>query len=180
MYRPTFAIEAIGRSEPAAVKTGLKIMGILLWALVKIDIVYLREHPEAFDKSLYEAGIVYGDEEPEPGTACGDDDWRDIATLYKLKKGDCEELAAARCAELRVRWKIDARPLALLQITQRPGKKKPKHLFHILVRWPQSLPAGMLYPGTVKKIQDQDGQWMLVEDPAEVLGMPTDAIERAA
>jgi len=180
MYRPTYAIDAIGRNEPAAKQISLPIMGYLLWALVKIDMLYLRTFPEDFATPLYEADIVYGDEEPEPGTACGDDDWRDIAVVYRMKVGDCEELAAARCAELRVRWGIDARPMAMLQIFKRDGGRKPRHLYHILVRWPTTLPNGLKYPSNVKKIQDQDGQWMLVEDPAEVLGMRISSIQEAA
>jgi hypothetical protein len=178
MYRPTYAIDAIGRNEPVAIRFGLKLMGRLLWCLTLIDMDYLREFPEDFSQSLYQEGIVYGDEEPEPGTACGDDDWRDLSVLYRLKVGDCEELAAARCAELRVRWGVDARPMALLNVKKRVGKK-PKHLFHILVRWPETLPAGMKYPNHIKKIKNDAGEWMLVEDPAEVLGMPAAQSEAA-
>lgn len=44
---------------------------------------------------LYQSGVFY---QAEP---LGEEEWLDIPTLYKQGFGDCEDLAAARCAELR-------------------------------------------------------------------------------
>jgi hypothetical protein len=158
MYRPTFAVDAIGRDEPEALDIGLFAMGRLLWALVEINCEYIRRNPSV--PWLYESGVAYDRLSPPPGSACGDDDWQDIATTYDKNKGDCEDLACIRVAELRTRVKIDARP----RVDLRKGKTG-RHLYHILVEWPEL--AGYTYPSTVWRAKDG----RMREDPSRVLGM---------
>ncbi len=44
---------------------------------------------------LYESGVYYQSEPP------GEEEWLDIPSLYRQGFGDCEDLAAALCAEYR-------------------------------------------------------------------------------
>lgn len=64
-----------------------------VWAavtgLVLINLAQLRER--SFPP-LYQSGVLYKREAGE--------DWLTIAELFALGFGDCEDLAAARCAEL--------------------------------------------------------------------------------
>ena len=75
-YRPTFAIDAIGRDEPAALAIGLEAMGYLLGALVQINRSHLRRFPNTVP--MYKSGLRYDPMDPPEGSACGDDDWADI------------------------------------------------------------------------------------------------------
>lgn len=191
-YRPTFAIDSIGEEEPIAVDLALKAMGHLLWALVDINIDYLQARPDHFGEPLYEAGIVYDRMEPT-SPACGDDDWQDIAHIYENKAAlpeyestiralgldeqkivrlaDCEDLACARVAECHVRWGLtDVIPMVMLQRGGDGTFERPKHLYHVMVRWPEKLPPGVEYPSTVFR---EHG--MLLECPSTVLGMKAEA-----
>ena len=170
MYRPTFAFDAIGRDDAVARRIGMRIMAEAVTFLARADVVYFEELGLGQFPPLYskEAGIRYGDDKPEPGTSCGDDDWRDVAVLYNKRVGDCEELAAARLAELWYRgWRgrvIRAVPAVLLQ-REAPVRRGTggTHLFHIMVRWPEDLSS---YPSTVRRRYG-----MMLECPSEVLGM---------
>jgi hypothetical protein len=113
-----------------------KVLCLLLETLVKIDEMYLRMHPEA--PPIYQAGVRY---QTEP---LGQEDWCDIPTVMKQGWGDCEDLAAWRCAELRVRYGIPARATFTWRVL--PNKVT---LYHILVKHP-------------------DGR---IEDPSRKLGM---------
>jgi hypothetical protein len=172
MYRPTFAFDAVGRDSDVAVEIGMNIMREAVEFLAVVDMIYLQKLPGQFPP-LYQAGIRYGDDKPEPGTACGDDDWRDIAVLYKKGVGDCEELAAARIAELRFTRGIRANPAILLQSERPTPGRKGSHLFHIMVRWPDGLPTGA-YDSTVRwrrYVTPDSPNGMMLECPSEVLGM---------
>lgn len=179
MYRPTFAFDAIGRDDPKAVRIGQRLMRKAVMFLADVDIVYLQELPGQF-KPLYQAGIRYGDDKPAPGTACGDDDWRDIATLHKFKVGDCEELAAARIAELRYFRGVNAVPAILLQrdLPAASGGKR-LHLYHIMVRWVGPDRNGR-YDPTVKALKTKGGSTIMVECPSEILGMRPASLYKAA
>lgn len=166
MYRPTFAFDAVGRDDPDARKITLEIMGEAILFLARVDLIYLKTYPDQF-LPLYQAGIHYGDDRPAPGTACGDDDWRDVAVLYRLGVGDCEDLASARIAELWRAGQWDVTTTVLFNRTRRLGSR-PEHLFHIFVRWPEGLGS---YPSTVQR---RSG--MLLECPSEVLGMPVRSV----
>lgn len=163
-YRPTLSIDSIGRDNPKAVAISLRNMGHLLWALVNINKEYLAAYFDQFPP-LYEAGIVYDRMDVPAGSACGDDDWADIVAVYTLRKGDCEDLACIRVAECHVRWGLTGvGPHVMLQ---RSPTGRARHLYHIMVRWPEGLKN---YPSTVRRI---DG--MLLECPSEVLGMTAEA-----
>lgn len=201
-YRPTFAIDSIGEEDPVAVELALKAMGHLLWALIDIDIDYLVTVPDQFREPLYEAGIVYDRMEPTEAACGDDDwadiahvyenknardpEGRPLYPLYQaairdlglqdravVRLADCEDLACARVAECHVRWGLtDVGPMVLLQRGGDGSYDRPKHLYHVMVRWPEQLPRGMRYPDTVFR---EHG--MLLECPSTVLGMSTDAPE---
>ena len=82
-----------------------------LEAMVRANQEELKAHPQI--PLLYEAGIPYR-EEPK-----GHEDWADIPTVMKHGWGDCEDLAAWLCAELREVWKIPCRPF--LRFRKRGG-----------------------------------------------------------
>lgn len=165
MYRPTFAVDSIGEESPQAVELALRNMGHLLNALVEIDLEYLRAFPPQRFPPLYKTGVRYDRMEPPPGSACGDDDWQDIVVTYEKKMGDCEDLACIRVAELRERWGVAAAPMVTLR-RDGDGVGTPRHLYHVMVRWPETLPRGTRYPSTVRR---ESG--MLIECPSRVLGM---------
>jgi hypothetical protein len=201
-YRPTFAIDSIGEEDPIAVELALKAMGHLLWALVDIDIDYLVTVPDQFRDPLYEAGIYYDRMEPTDPACGDDDwqdlahiyenknardkSGRPIFPDYQaairslgledqeiVRLADCEDLACARVAECHVRWGlVDVGPMVMLQRGGEGTFERPKHLYHVMVRWPEKLPRGVSYPSSVFR---EHG--MLLECPSTVLGMPTEAPE---
>jgi hypothetical protein len=64
-----------------------------LAALTALNDLYLRANPRT--PALYGSGVRYQTEAP------GRDDWDVIPLVLKRGWGDCEDLAAWRCAELR-------------------------------------------------------------------------------
>ena len=68
---------------------------------------------------LYSAGVRYVAEPP------GFENWLSLDQVIRAGKGDCEDLAAWRTAELR-RIGVDARAIVI-----RTGRKK----FHAVVQW---------------------------------------------
>lgn len=115
----------------------------LLEALVSCNQVYLRSHPDT--PSIYKANCFY---QPEFNT----EEWQDIPTTLERGFGDCEDLAAWRCAELRTRYKIRARPHIRWRMVGGSWR------FHAVVKWPDRFVDG-------KKIKGR------VEDPSRRLGM---------
>jgi hypothetical protein len=115
---------------------------LLLHALVALDAAYLRFHPET--PLIYRAGIRYH-REPQ-----GYEQWLQTPCILEQRWGDCEELAAWRVAELRVRG-IDAWPCFHWR------KFKTSLVYHIVV----CLPNGVM------------------EDPSRVLGMGWDEAWKA-
>ena len=93
----------------------------LMEALVTLNKLYLKEHPEC--PNLYEFGVIYV---PEFGT----ENWQTIPRCLKNKYGDCEDLACWRIAELRERAKIKARPVIKSRMVGRQFR------MHALVGWP--------------------------------------------
>lgn len=67
----------------------------LLWWLVRCDVRYLTDFPNA--PRLYEAGVRYQHEPP------GIERWQAYDRLLVTKLADCEDLACARVAECIVR-----------------------------------------------------------------------------
>jgi len=82
-----------------------------LEAMVRANQEELKNHRQI--PLLYESGVVYK-EEPK-----GHEDWADIPTVLHNRWGDCEDLAAWLCAELRTVWKIPCRPF--LRFRKRDG-----------------------------------------------------------
>jgi len=63
--------------------------------LCALNLIYLKAHPRA--PALYKSGIRYR-REPR-----GVENWQTIAEMLRSKFGDCEDLACARVAEIRVK-----------------------------------------------------------------------------
>jgi hypothetical protein len=145
--RITFVIDRFKGAPPedvAAIAHDHDALWTMLDALVKLDVQYLKLHPET--PLLYDAyrqGLVYYQEEPE-----GQEDWLDIPTMLKQHACDCEEIAAWRTAELKVRFGIEAEPWFIWKRLPNGG-----NLYHIQDRFP-----------------DGHGGWV-IEDPCRKLGM---------
>lgn len=100
-----------------------RTLDVLLAALLRIDMTYLRAHPETPD--LYQSGVYYQEEPP------GQEDWQDVWTSLRMKAADCEDLAAWRAAELNVRLGIRAVPKFIFE-----RRKDGSYLYHIQVQLP--------------------------------------------
>ena len=96
---------------------------ILMDALAKINVEYLKIHPDT--PKLYEAPIRYYFDPNEP------DPWQDIPSTLAKGYGDCEDLACWRIAEYRMKG-IDARPLIRWRKRQGGGGMT----YHALLRLP--------------------------------------------
>jgi hypothetical protein len=91
-----------------------------VFALAAWNCDWLKRHPET--PSLYQSGVRY---KSDPiGSA---EDFRPIPRVLSMGCGDCDDLAAWRVAELRVREHIRAVPEV---IAIKPG------LWHVFVRLP--------------------------------------------
>lgn len=137
MYSPRFRLKSY-EMMPHEVK--VRIMYRLVQALVLVDAEYLRKVPNT--PLLYASGVRY---QQEP---FGEEEWQDIPYTLKLGYGDCEDLAAWRVAELRVKFNERADPEVMGRV----------------------LPSGMaLYHIRVRR---EDGS---IEDPSKLLGMKGEA-----
>jgi hypothetical protein len=85
--------------------------------LTAINCVLLNALGESAPR-LYTSGVRYR----QPGKT----EWHTVADLYDLLTGDCKDLVAARCAELRVFESEPATPCVYL--TSREGR------YHAVVR----------------------------------------------
>jgi len=94
---------------------------ILMDALAKVNMTYLRTHPRT--PTLYQSPIRYYFDPTAP------DPWQDIPSTLAKGWGDCEDLACWRIAEYRMKG-IDARPLI------RWRKNGARYTYHALVRLP--------------------------------------------
>jgi hypothetical protein len=120
----------------------IEVLEYLLNALAAANVHYLRHFPHT--PALYASGVRYL-QEPD-----GRDEWQDIPDTIERRSGDCEDLAAWRMAEIRVRegdrlsrWHITVDEL-------RDTRGHPVTTYHIQIRRP-------------------NGQ---IEDPSRRLGMP--------
>lgn len=113
----------------------------LLRALVALNREWLKAAPET--PALYASGVRY---ESEP---IGTEEWATIPTVLARGVGDCEDLAAWRCAELQARGIA-----ASIEAVQRPSPLPGLNVWHVVVR----LPGGR------------------IEDPSRRLGMPADQV----
>jgi hypothetical protein len=117
-----------------------RVLRILLEGLTQANELWLRTHP--LTPPIYGGWLVY---RPEPP---GEENWDGFPQLLRQGWGDCEDLVAARTAELRVRDRVRAFPdFVWREITRPDGRTQD--VYHILVRYP-------------------DGRY---EDPSRILGM---------
>lgn len=108
--------------------------------------LWFNSNPDA--PGLYESGVYYVPED-------GEETWPDTPTLYAAGKGDCEDLATTRVAELRIRRGLRCRPFIRWR-ESRDGHR----LYHVLV--------AIRHPRGKTII---DGQRFIIEDPSKRLGM---------
>lgn len=172
MHCITFEIDAIGINEPRATQIAIEIVGDMMLALISINKRYFKHYGSQFPL-FYKLAPAYEKLRPHTLSAtCGrtDDNWLDAARLKKAMKGDCEEFAGYRVADLQARQGVpNAEPYILWQpIHGSPGTvsagKLIEHRYHILVRWPEGLPR---YPKSVYR----DAAGILLEDPSKEQGM---------
>lgn len=134
-------------------------LGILLSALVRVNLATLRKNPQLPD--LYKSGVRFQVERP------GEEDWCDIPTVIKRGFADCEDLACWRAAELRVRG---------VEYPDMPGRRflvpDAKPFFY----WRRVHPTKTLYHIQVIYTDPRSGQ-RLIEDPSRMLGMGSNAPE---
>lgn len=106
---------------PVEVRAALRS---LLARLTLLNLEFLRSAAGARAPRLYESGIRYQREDH------GEEKWQSIPELLVSRRGDCEDLACALAAELRVRDGIQARAVAT-------GKRLGDHvLYHVIVKYP--------------------------------------------
>ena len=98
-----------------------RVLGRLLAALVALDVDYLRGNPRT--PLLYAAGVRYEQEEGDR------EDWLDVPNVLARRRGDCEDLACWRVAELRVAGETGARVCFRRMI-----HKNGLSLFHVYVK----------------------------------------------
>jgi hypothetical protein len=106
-------------SEGSSPEENAFALKVLLDALVKLDIGYLRNHRDV--PPLYASGVVYERTK----------NWLTIKSMYELGYGDCKSLVAAICAERFVRQGIECR--TVFRDLRRPDGLTD---FHILVMLP--------------------------------------------
>lgn len=165
-YRITLAVDCIGEDHPEALRMAVDhCMGYLLHALTDIDEMYLRAFPDRFPL-LYDSCVRYDRMSPPPSSVCGDDDWQDIVVTYEMCKGDCEDVACIRAAEVTVHYGIPVVPMVMLQQNYAPGAPT-RHLYHVMDKWPDGLGK---YPPSVFADETDQGM-MMMECPSTELGM---------
>lgn len=145
------------------------ILGPMLESLSLINCDYLKRNPAA--PWLYRAGLRYQREKSywKDGKLQPQEDWRDFPAILRHGGGDCEDLACARVAELRVRCRQPARPIVTAQFvrhwTDRQGRPLPPGM--------QPNPRDHVAPHWLYHIKVGVGLWR--EDPSRLLGMGTSA-----
>lgn len=108
----------------------------ILEAQTQINVLYLK----MFDvPPLYESGVRY---RQEPKNTI--EEFATIPVIYERLWGDCDDLAPARAAELRLEGNH-----AQVRIVWKKNRKNGHRMYHIVVR-------------------HQDGR---IEDPSKILGM---------
>ena len=86
---------AIGLSLPGDSTLTKRAIYLAVETLVTANLDYLIKHPRTLP--LTRCGIRYQREYSSP------EQWQGIADMLRTKRGDCEDLSAWRCAELRYR-----------------------------------------------------------------------------
>jgi len=120
---------------------GQMALDVAAEALTQINVQWLQLHPET--PSLYESGIYYSlDSDTQKP-------WLSLPELYAAGRGDCEDIAFARAAELRVKG-IDARPCMMRWDQAWHASEEGKWKVHWVVCLPdgtQEDPASKLSKG---------------------------------
>ncbi len=155
----------------------------LLEALTWINQIYLREHPEA--PLIYQSGIVYkapAQFEVVPEVALlrayldkhgpdarvsaaldtvnsmiGGERFREVPRIIENGGGDCDNCAAWRCAELRERLGVDAKPYITWRKRADGGTT-----YHVIVRWPDGAsedPSLLLGMGGPERDADREHEF---------------------
>lgn len=95
-----------------------EVLQALEEALIAIDMIHMRHHPQTPELIDPRFGVRYGRTE----------EWQTIPALYLAGYGDCKSLTAMRCAQLRVKGKV-AKPVFRFRANNRGGTD-----YHILVQ----------------------------------------------
>lgn len=152
MRPPRLMAPIFESNEPRALAFSRDAITAGVTGLMLMDIAWLKHYPNT--PKLYQSGVIYVPEaRREIPTKAGwpkekciveyGEDWLTIPAVLKAKKGDCEDLAAWRAAELRQRG-VNATP-------------------YIKIR---KLPNGAFRAHAVVKLPDGT-----IEDPSAKLGM---------
>ena len=89
----------------------------LLDTLTVLDALFLRSHGSI--PGIYQSGVRYARER-------GREEWLTVPVILSRGRGDCEDLACWRAAEMRVHG-IDARAVVY---------RSAPHMFHVVVEHP--------------------------------------------
>lgn len=120
-YNITFALDLFNRDLDAG--ESLAALNTLAAALTQINLDYLRLHPNT--PKIYNSGVRYANE------PAGQEIWQDIPTTLRLLRGDCEDLACWRAAELQLQG---TKAKAEVVVSQKyPDGRR---LYHVIVRLP--------------------------------------------
>lgn len=154
MYRITF-VSSLFSPDGANRLVSHATLQLLLDTLMRANMLIMKSEARPLPL-LYQSGVRY---QAEPR---GVEDWRDCIEVVKRMRADCEDLAAYRAAELRVRHGMNARPR--FKFWQDPNNLEQR--YHCVVQY--SLPmGGFTTPQHAKNVSP--GIWE--EDPSKVLGM---------
>lgn len=145
-YYPSMSLDMSGRSvigyEGREYRRFFPLI-LCLETLCQINEWQLARHSIAGTPlpRLYESGVRYEAEPP------GEEEWLDTETLYRKRKGDCEDVACARVGELRFYDREPAVPCIKFQ--EYRTRKGRLTLVHVMVLRPNDC----------------------IEDPSRLLGM---------
>ena len=103
-------------------KPDIRQLTVLSEALVKLNMIQMKR---SRIPALYESGVRYS-REAAPARGPRHERFQTAAQVLRNRKGDCEDLAAYRVAELRLRG-IAARPWVI---------RASGRVFHVQVRYP--------------------------------------------
>ena len=166
----TFCTDAFGSPEHLGYSE--RFLACLLWALVFADESYLLSHPNT--PPLYKWGVRWRREEPTYKSPCkgglGQEQFLGIQQIREQGFADCEDLACARVAEVRLGRGM-RRGLA-------PRAGHPK-VTACPVPYPMKPIGPNVVPGFFKRRTPQGWLYHIVvcypngqvEDPSRVLGM---------
>ena len=140
MRRIQLEFDLFAEQDAANIARSTLILSLVLQLLVLANFLYLLLHRAT--PLLYASGVRYVREPP------GEEHWQTFPALYRSGRGDCEDLAAARVAEL---WMLGERGARI--DTQWRFDARGDRLYHVFVRRADGSP----------------------EDPSRLLGMGTHA-----